>query len=226
MYLSEIRLNSTRVTTRRMVTSPQVTHALVLGSCSADGDPGRVLWRLDRHASHDLLLYVVSHGKPDFTGVVEQAGWPERPAWRTASYSGFLDHLAEGQEWVFRLTANPSRSESTGDPQQRGRVRPLRTAPEQLDWLNQRQSRLGIEFCRNEIGEPQLELRERDQVSFRRTDKSSRSGTVHLTTATFEGRLRVLEPCRLSAALVEGIGRAKGYGCGLMTLAAVPTAVG
>ena len=41
-----------------------------------------------------------------------------------------------------------------------------------------------------------------------------------LSTALFEGVLRVEDPAVLRTALVSGIGPAKGYGCGLLTLAA------
>jgi CRISPR system Cascade subunit CasE len=37
----------------------------------------------------------------------------------------------------------------------------------------------------------------------------------------FEGRLLITDPDALRAALVTGIGPAKGYGCGLLTLAPV-----
>lgn len=40
-----------------------------------------------------------------------------------------------------------------------------------------------------------------------------------LSTATSDGTLEVLDSQTLGTALVHGIGRAKGYGCGLLTLA-------
>jgi len=50
-----------------------------------------------------------------------------------------------------------------------------------------------------------------------RFDRQAR--TVTLATATFEGHLTVEAPEALRAALIGGIGPAKGYGCGLLTLA-------
>ncbi|MDQ0745874.1 hypothetical protein QF034_000105 [Streptomyces africanus] len=46
---------------------------------------------------------------------------------------------------------------------------------------------------------------------------------VTLSTATFEGRLRVTDPDTLRASLLGGIGPAKGYGQGLLTLAPLHT---
>jgi CRISPR system Cascade subunit CasE len=45
---------------------------------------------------------------------------------------------------------------------------------------------------------------------------------VTLVTATFDGHLEVTDPDRLRRTLTAGLGRAKAYGCGLMTLGPVP----
>ena len=42
---------------------------------------------------------------------------------------------------------------------------------------------------------------------------------VTLKLATFQGTLKVTDPRALRSALANGIGRAKGYGAGLLTLA-------
>ena len=57
-------------------------------------------------------------------------------------------------------------------------------------------------------------------VNGRRTWRFTRQGqTFTLATATYEGRLEVTDPLMLRQALTHGIGPAKGYGCGLLTLA-------
>ena len=48
--------------------------------------------------------------------------------------------------------------------------------------------------------------------------------TVTLATATFEGHLEVTDVAALRHALNHGVGRAKAYGCGLLTLARSGTA--
>jgi CRISPR system Cascade subunit CasE len=47
--------------------------------------------------------------------------------------------------------------------------------------------------------------------------------TVTLTRATFEGQLVVADPHALRKTLTAGLGSAKAYGCGLLTLAPVTT---
>jgi CRISPR system Cascade subunit CasE len=60
----------------------------------------------------------------------------------------------------------------------------------------------------------------RDILRFRKQPDGSR---VILSTATCEGRLRVTDPDALRASLLGGIGPAKGYGQGLLTLAPLRT---
>ncbi len=53
----------------------------------------------------------------------------------------------------------------------------------------------------------------------KRGEKDTRTHQVKLTRVTFDGRLRVLDPAVFRRTLTSGLGKAKAYGCGLMTLA-------
>ena len=71
----------------------------------------------------------------------------------------------------------------------------------------------------------ELMVHDRDDTGFDKPDpRPERKGKrmrVPVVTATFDGRLTVTDPEALRQALTSGIGRAKAYGCGLMTLAPV-----
>ncbi|WP_458686372.1 type I-E CRISPR-associated protein Cas6/Cse3/CasE [Nocardia tengchongensis] len=224
MYLSRIPLNPARRGTRKFLSSPQVTHAAVLasfppGAATHSGGDGRVLWRIDQRGN-EIHLYVVSPSEPDFTHIVEQAGWPTTAAWATRKYDQLLDTLAVGQAWHFRLTANPVRSALTRPDAAAAKVRGKATgmnAPDQLNWLRRKATDAG--FAMAESGPPgpredDVRIISRDTLTFRRG-----KATINLSVASFEGTLLVADPDRLRAALTTGIGRAKGYGCGLLTLA-------
>ncbi|MBB1247270.1 type I-E CRISPR-associated protein Cas6/Cse3/CasE, partial [Streptomyces durbertensis] len=47
---------------------------------------------------------------------------------------------------------------------------------------------------------------------------------VRLVTVTYDGRLKVTDPDALRRTLTQGLGKARAYGCGLMTLAPLPPA--
>jgi CRISPR system Cascade subunit CasE len=72
--------------------------------------------------------------------------------------------------------------------------------------------------------EPAREVRiiARDRRSF---TKNGRGMPVVLHTATFEGLLQVTDVQLLAERLLGGIGPAKAYGCGLLTLAPVPRTI-
>jgi CRISPR system Cascade subunit CasE len=213
----------------------------------ADGGP-RVLWRIDHNAKAETLLYIVSPARPDLTHLVEQAGWPTTPTagWQTFGYGRFLSELAAGDTWGFRLTANPVHSirREKGEPTKRTAHLTIR---HQTEWLIRRQERAGFRvvekpperrFSRDGAVAENDEKAESDKVkgpeeyelivhnrrglSFGKTEQSTqRRNHVTLTAVTYDGRLRVTDPDALRRTLTTGLGKAKAYGCGLMTLAPV-----
>jgi CRISPR system Cascade subunit CasE len=220
-YLSRVELNPQRRTGRALLGSPQAMHAAVLAAFPgrlADRSDQRVLWRLDP-APGAVHLFVVSPEQPDFTHVIEQAGWPTLTSWQTRKYGPFLDRLAAGQSWRFRLTANPTRSRRPAEGKRSQRYGHV-TVPQQEEWLVSRCAAAGFVV----VGAPGVDagtcasggvvVREREITHFRRGD-----GRVTLATATFEGQLVVDKPDALRSTLTAGLGPAKAYGCGLLTLA-------
>lgn len=217
MHLTRFPMNPARRDTRRLVGNPHALHAAVMSAFSPDvlaapRQEGRVLWRLDQRGPA-LTLYVVSPFEPDLTHLVEQAGWPATEGWSTRRYTPLLERLQTGQRWHFRLTANPVRRVAVKDG---GRSKAMAhvTASQQEEWLGSRVEQHGFRFAVTEQGAPLLTVQDRRTVSFPRD-----GARVTLAYATFEGVLEVADPAALRAALVGGIGRAKGYGCGLLTLA-------
>ena len=218
MYLTHMPLNADRRSTRALVASPQRMHAAVLGGYTPGSiDAGRVLWRLDRPHRHQLDLYVVSPIEPSFDALVEQAGWTSRPVWRSTDYQGFLGRLASGQEWRFQLRANPIKSVKAM-PGTRGKRMPLTKPADQLVWLTSRAARWGFEIASQTDGVPNAIVSGKQHESFSRGGPAN-PHSVTIAAADYQGVLRVTEPDALRKALVGGIGPAKGYGCGLMTLA-------
>ncbi|MGW5609445.1 type I-E CRISPR-associated protein Cas6/Cse3/CasE [Streptomyces sp. NPDC003753] len=234
MYLTRFRVNTARPGARRLLSSPQAMHATVMSSFpqvlpTAEQAP-RVLWRIDRNATAEVLLFVVSPDRPDLTHLVEQAGWPAAaasgtPGWQTYAYTPFLERLEKGSAWNFRLTANPVHHARTRDGQPTKRTAHL-TPRHQLQWLLARQDAAGFNVLakpedrrRTEHGdEHQLTVRDQRSLDF---GKRGASGRVTLTTVTYDGRLQVTDPDALRRVLTSGLGKAKAYGCGLMTLAPV-----
>lgn len=209
MFLTQFEINPARRGAAVLLGSPQAMHAGVLAGFPA-GEAGRVLWRVDRWPVR-TYVYVLSSDRPDLTHLVEQAGWPTTRTWRTADYQPVLDRLADGQRYGFRLTANPTRSTKVHEGHRSQRVAHV-TAQQQLGWLLERATRIGINL--GDPSSPTADVVDRDVRAFRRGEAK-----VTLATATFEGTLAVVDASALRTAITSGIGPAKGYGCGLLTLA-------
>lgn len=226
MYLSRIKLNPARREARHVLASPHVLHAAVLAGFPdpSPRESGRVLWRLDVDANR-ATVYIVSPERPDLTHLAAQAGWPSlSESWEVRAYTPALDRLEQGQRYGFRLTANPVHSaRHPGD--ERGKVYGHVTIAQQERWLLDRQERLGFDITpaperlhaldgTDLPATPDLFVSRSGTLSF-----SRRETRVTLRVATYDGTLTVTDAEAFRHALTHGIGRAKGYGCGLMTIA-------
>lgn len=220
MFLTRFQINPARRGARKLLSSPQAVHAAVRAAFHEPDDyeraGTRTLWRLDTPGVATVHLYVLSPGRPDLTHLIEQAGWPTtQQAWETRDYDPLLQSLVPGQRWAFRLTANPTHSgRKTPDAKETQRFAYLREA-EQVQWLAGRAGQHGFAVATQQDGEPNLRLHRRQTLTFKRGMHQ-----VTLATATYDGVLQVTEADAFRRALTNGIGHARAYGCGLLTLAA------
>lgn len=220
MYLSRIALNTRRKSTMIALASPQMLHAAVESSFPPDmAEDGRNLWRVDR-LDNVLYLLVFSNKKPDFSHIVEQFGWPgAEQKWETKNYTPLIEQIQTGQRWNFRLRANPVHSakptgiSQTQESAERGKIYAHVTVQQQEQWLLDRAVKYGFRLQEDSFCVVQQEVKK-----FQR-----KSNPVTLGTATFEGILEVTDTTLFLQALTCGIGRAKAYGCGLLTIAKVPS---
>ena len=213
MFLTRFEMNSARRDAKKLLGSPQAMHAAVLSSFPSTREPsaGRVLWRVDESGPH-TWLYIVGPHHPDLAHLVEQAGWPTIDTVRTRPYGPLLDSLEKGARWGFRLTANPTRSTRIGDSTRSQRVGHV-TAQQQTDWFLERATSWGITLPETEYG-PAVVVHNRKTWQFNR-----KGARVTIATATFDGEFIIEDPEQVRMSLSAGIGPAKAYGCGLMTLA-------
>lgn len=120
-----------------------------------------------------------------------------------------LPQPVAGQRLAFLLTANPvktitdvQRDAKPGKNSEKCRV-PLIKEEDQREWIARKLANAGeIEA---------VNILPHAPVYFR---KGNRGGK--LATVTFDGVLRVSDPTRMTELLRNGIGPAKGFGCGLL----------
>ncbi|MEZ2122811.1 type I-E CRISPR-associated protein Cas6/Cse3/CasE [Corynebacterium sp. CCM 9203] len=214
-YLSRMNLHPRRRGTTELLGNPWKMHAAVMSCFPPEltgDDSHRVLWRIDR-SEHAISLIIVSRDQPSFIHLQEQAGWENQSSWDSVRYDPFLNRMQEGDIYRFRLTANPSKTIRTdnGERKQVG----LLTLADQTKWLTERTEEKGFSITSPGPDEdPMFQVTKKGLQRFRRGQR-----TVTLATAQYDGILRVTDPNQLRKTLTDGIGRAKGFGMGLLTLA-------
>lgn len=227
MFFSRFQINPQRREAKKLLANPRAMHAAVeacFPPASQESGEGRLLWRVDREA-HDVRLYVVSPGRPEFGHLVEQAGWEQAPG-ETTDYGRFLQGLQTGQRFGFRLTANPVKREFVHGG--RGKVLPLVGEQACIDWLDRRAGDWGFALRQGSLPDEIVKEGAPESPAARvigREDRAFRKGSndpsriVTQRQVTMTGELQVTDPGLLRTALIQGMGRGKAYGCGLMTLA-------
>lgn len=249
-YLSRIRINPLREKSRLLLASPHAMHGTVLYGIPDAPTDQRTLWRLDADDPRRPMLFVLTTTRPDWSHLIEQAGWPDADGEHATirDYAPLLSQIAIGREFAFRLTANPVQNtsnpikptdtqlERAAETKRRSFRIGHRTADQQLAWFLSRTQRWGFEVPPAHTDPPAIGLEPDDgqkpptprevritaraRRSFRKKNNGAKPVVLH--TATFEGRLRITDTTTFIERLLNGIGPAKSYGCGLLTLAPLP----
>lgn len=222
MFLSRMYLNPYRRGTRKLLASPEAMHAAVLSSFPPDGilanEEGRILWRLDREG-HSLAIYIVSPEKPSFEHLQEQAGWENQVSWAIRNYDAVISSISVGKQFQFRLAANPVKSVVDRETGKSRRLAHVTTAQQRM-WLLERADVMGVRFLPGDFsGDPDardlaVTVTSREVLKFQRNKRK-----VTIARTQFDGALEVTNADKFRSVLTKGLGKAKGYGCGLITIA-------
>ena len=223
MYLSCAELDLTQRSVLRVVSSPYRMHAVIAASLgdapSSEDGRWRQLWRIDDTTDPGMArLYVVSPEPPDRRELLDRLGPEGVVSLESKPYGPFVERISAGSTWAFRLKANPTRKvkvDKGSMPREEviGTIQGHVTVDQQIAWLVDHSASNGFEL----VGGTEGVL-----VSHRKREVFDRQGEkVTLVTAQYDGVLRVTDAESFKRALGFGIGRAKGFGCGLLTVVPV-----
>ncbi|WP_441289014.1 type I-E CRISPR-associated protein Cas6/Cse3/CasE [Sorangium sp. KYC3313] len=246
MYLSRALLNPISRAVRADIADIEGLHRTIMRAFpdGAGPHPRRahgVLFRVDEAVQRGrFVLLVQSATRPDFTrlpkdyflDIQEDLGFTEpspieNPAVREVG--GERARIGTGECFRFRLRANPTRridTKSGEDGKRRnGRRVELRDNASRLDWLRRKAMAAGFELCGAEDGagagdvSVDVSVMEERKLTNRKARASDKRQGLTLAPVLFEGRLRVTDADRFREALAAGIGPAKAYGFGLLSIA-------
>ncbi len=205
MYLSRILLDTSKRRTQLALAYPNKFHGVVEEAFLEKQK--RNLWRIDTLRDKTYLL-ILSVSIPDLSKIVEQFGYPSING-ETKKYGQLLDRIQKDSVWHFRLVANPTHSIKNKD--KRGKVVAYVSDKEQLKWLNNQAEKKGFMVIPDSVGVM--------GSNWKIFHKHGRKQKVSILEVIFEGRLKVEDVDTFKNTLLNGIGREKAYGMGLLTIA-------
>jgi CRISPR system Cascade subunit CasE len=225
LYLSRLVPDVRTTAARRDLANPYDMHRTLMRAFPDrdDGGPGRVLWRADPDPDSragGLHLLVQSTLPPDWSGL--DPGWlATRPQERQ-----FDPAFCSGQRLRFRLRANPTRraGKSHLEPAFIGKRIPVIDTDGQFAWLARKADSGGFRLVgpggSGDAAPPDVTTSHADTVrSRKRGPDGGKPVTIDHYAVLFDGRLEVTDADRLAQTLAQGIGPAKAFGCGLLSLA-------
>lgn len=204
MYLSRIELDTRRRNTMvKLLASPHVVHAVVENCFTRPAGVAktRSLWRIDDLAGKKYLL-VLSEEKPDFSHMIGEY-CREDAKGESRSYDKLLQSVQEGSTYSFKLVANPVK-------EMNNKKVGIYDSAELVSWLVRKAEANGFKVDVNT-----LRVSPVAKVEFGRHQGEPK---VVINKVMYEGLLEVTDVDRFIGALTQGIGRAKAYGCGLLTI--------
>lgn len=200
MFVSQLRLDRMHKRNMRLLSDVYGLHQAVMSGFRECKDSQRVLYRVEPDRG-ERFVNILIQSRPE-------------PSWDFFSgyYGGIADCavkefspvFSQDDTFRFRLRANPTVKKN-------GKRYGLVRDDALEDWLRRKESQHGVRF---------LSISVADEGYLNGTKKGEGAKhLVNLKTALYEGVLSVSDPGLMEKALIEGIGPAKAFGCGLLSLA-------
>jgi len=205
MYISQLLLNDRQPQVHRDLGNAHTFHQrLMHGFPDQPTETPRADWHiLYRREPDSFQVLVQSAIEPDWSCLPPhylQDGARVKP------FNLDADTLSVGQQLRFRLKANPSKRDKASR-----KIIGFYRRDDQLAWLTRQGERHGFKLLTvDAIPAPNVF-----------GTKKNGKAPIRIHTVLFQGVLQVQDPAALAAAVRQGIGRGRSYGCGLLSLAKV-----
>ena len=243
MYLSRLILDPRSRDVQRDLADCQRLHQRVMSLFPdvPDREDARarlgVLYRLEADTRRGYTLLVQSLVPPVWAALPEgylldTGGDPPNPESKPVAQA--YDHITAGTILAFRLRANPTKKIDSWQGREgyrpNGRRVELRREEDQIAWIVRKGEQhgfrlLNVKLRRDTVtllpNPPSVDPRPAGRVTGWRED---RGGVQRLTFAAvvYEGLLQVTDAARFRDALIGGVGPAKAYGFGLLSVMRPP----
>lgn len=202
MYLSQLNLKSMDRTAMRTLTDIYRLHQLVMKGFAGYSTTDRVLYRVEPEERNGLTTVLAqSQQLPDWSCFADTSRGVV-----SVKTKEFSPVFKAGDNFTFRLRANPI---VTRDGKRHGLIRDESL----LEWLGKKEQNVGARFY-------SLMVADEGYVTGSKENGSAKH-LMSIKIARFEGAVEVVDPVAFQNTMATGIGPAKAFGCGLLSLARV-----
>lgn len=182
----------------------------------------------DRQAVHKAVMSLFPHNLPG----------PEKTRRHTSNILFRLDQPAQTTARLLIQAASPLRTDLPGPPLTSRSLRPFLDALNTGTHVQFRAVLNAVKVAGKREGRAVTPVTGTDNLAAYGLDRLTRAGFASVTlttvptvtllhahgtlaTAQYDGRALIADPDHVKAAIADGIGRGKSYGCGLLSLAIV-----
>jgi CRISPR system Cascade subunit CasE len=230
VILSRLTINPRSREAARDLADCQELHRTILSTFPDAASAARasfgILFRIEYRTGAPPVILMQSREAPNWS--LLPPNYLAIPA-ESKDLSVKWDFIGNSSVLRFRLRANPTRKINTKTAadaiKRNGKRVELRTEEEQLDWLRRKAGNGGFEILSVQTASlvPDARISNEDKIHGSRTDPSNGNRKSRLTFASvlFEGKLRVTDREKFRTSLELGVGSAKAYGFGLLSVAPV-----
>lgn len=164
----------------------------------------RKLWRID-YLNGKPHLIVQSESKPNLSNL-EKYG--VQGTAETKDYEPFINKLSLDTEYLFRISVNPVISVKV-PYESRGQVKQIIGTNYLMEFINKRSEKNGFSLNMDSVSIVNIE-----RITIRKKNLNPET----FSKVDYEGILKITDLEKFKTLLVNGLGKKKAYGCGLLTV--------
>ena len=234
MYLSRLTLNPLNAQVRAELARPYEMHRTLLrafpqgavGLGRNDDDSAGVLFRVDEKPHENFITMLVQSkiapdwsfldGQKDARGhgyLLPASTIDDGKANPSTTEFDLEKKIHTGQTLAFRLRANPTKRLGKSATHDKGKRVGICDEDKQIKWLEDKAKVGGFSIVRAMVSRDE---RIRDEIH-----REDQTHDLQLLSVQFDGLLRVLDQDMTRKTVEKGIGSAKGFGFGLLSLARI-----
>lgn len=209
IYISLLHLNPNSRMVQSELANPYQLHRTLMRGFNTTREQASMLHRVDID-NRGVHILVQSAEKPDWQPLrdVGQGNYLLQIAdiVKTVDFT-----LSINTTYRFRLRANPTIAKKRDGKKNSNRV-PLVRENNQIEWLHKKGKQHGFKLLQVSVSQS-----ERNHSAIHRDKTTTHSVTI--TTVQYDGVLQITDADLFNQAWRTGIGPAKAFGCGLLSLA-------